>query len=87
MVILDPFDTIIERSLRDLVEVSTVSQMHHKPERIVALDLVASVVREKCFDMIVAEIIKTGDGIYSPSKIEIEGQEKLVMDSQFVSRL
>ena len=84
MVVLHPLDTLIERSLRDLVEVSTVCQMHHEPERIVALNSVATVVREECLDVIVSEVVKRRHGIYAPSEIEIERQEKLVMDCQFM---
>ena len=84
MVILDPFDTVIERCFRDLVEVSTVSQMHHEPERIVALDLVASVVRKECLDVIVAEVVERRHCVDPAPKVQIERQEELVMHRQFM---
>ena len=84
MVILDPFDTIIERSFRDLVEVSTVSQMHHEPERIVALDLVASVVCEECLDVIISEVVERRHCVDPAPKVQIERQVELVMHRQFM---
>ena len=87
MVVLHPLDTLVQRCLRYLSEVSDVCQMDHEPIRIVALDSVASVVGKECFDMIVAEIIKRWNTIYSTSKIEIHWQVELIVDRQFVGRL
>ena len=87
MVVLDPLNTLVERCLRDLVEVSHVCQMDHEPIRIVTFDSVASIVGKECFNMIVSEVVERRHCVDSAPKVQIERQEKLVMDSQFVRRL
>ena len=58
MVRFNPFNTGVQRLLAYLAEVTTVSQVYHKPIGVITIDFIAALERKERLDPIFAVVVK-----------------------------